>query len=118
MSDRATALKRGGGASGLPLDFADAESDLPWTPVSEETPDGVFRRSWALRVLGQAWDQLREHYAGIGRLQEYELLRDHLSFSGEPQVSYEEMARRLGLTETDIKNRIHAARGRIAAQST
>lgn len=110
--DRDAALKRGGGAGTLSLDFASAETNLPWTPASQETPDAVFRRSWAVRVMAQAWESLREHYASQGRVAEYELLRDHLSTA---QVPYDEMARKLGLTETDIKNRVHAARQRIAA---
>lgn len=113
--DRASARKRGGRVAKLSLDFDSAETNLPWTPVSEETPDAVFRRSWALRVLSQAWSSLREYYESSGRLEEYELFRDHLSFNGDPRISYEEMAKRLGLTETDIKNRLHAAKSRIAA---
>ncbi len=108
--DRATALKRGGGAARLTLDFASAESDLP----SEATPDAAFRRSWALRVLSEAWSSLRASYESGGRLEEFELFRDHLSFTGDPQISYDAMAKRLGLTESDIKNRLHAARARIA----
>jgi RNA polymerase sigma-70 factor (ECF subfamily) len=110
--DRDVALKRGGGAGTLSLDFASAEMNLPWTPSSQETPDAVFRRSWALRVMAQAWESLREHYASRGRVAEYELFRDHLSLA---EVPYDEMARKLGLTETDIKNRVHAARQRIAS---
>jgi RNA polymerase sigma-70 factor (ECF subfamily) len=114
-NDRATAQKRGGGAGPIPLDFASAESNLPWTPASKETPDAIFRRSWALRVMAQAWDSLRAHYESEGRREEYELFRDHLGADADAQVSYEDLARRLGLTESDVRNRLHAARHRIAA---
>ena len=65
--------------------------------------------------MAQAWDSLRAHYESSGRMEEFELFRSHLSVDGDPAASYEAMAKRLGLTEGDIRNRLHAARTRIAA---
>lgn len=105
--DRAGALKRGGGRAGFSLDFARAELEMAGTP---DAPDRAFRRDWALRVLARGLDVLRASFESSGRREEFEALRLHLAIGGDAPPSYADLARRLGLSEQDVANRIHRAR--------
>ncbi len=110
--DRARAQKRGGGRALLSLDFAQAESEASRQPVSDETPDRAFQRDWALRVMAQGLKTLRDEFASSGRLEEFEAFRLHLSYAAAEAPSYADVGRRLGITEDEVRTRIHRARGR------
>lgn len=110
--DRAKAQKRGGGQSPLPLDFVAAETEASRQPASDETPDRVFRREWAMRVMAQALQNVRDEFASSGRAVEFEALRLHLSYTGPQAPSYADVARTLGVSEGDVRNRIHRTRAR------
>jgi RNA polymerase sigma-70 factor (ECF subfamily) len=110
--DRAQALKRGGGRSGLSLDFASAESEMGWEPAAPDSLDRGFRRDWALRVMSQALQGVKREFDLAGRAQEFEALRLHLSFTAKAAPSYAEVARTLGISEGDVRNRIHRTRSR------
>jgi RNA polymerase sigma-70 factor (ECF subfamily) len=110
--DRAQALKRGGGRSAFSLDFASAENEIAREPASPETSDRVFRRDWALRVMSQALQGLKREFADSGRAEEFEALRLHLSFTAKEAPSYAEVAKALGVSEGDVRNRIHRTRAR------
>jgi RNA polymerase sigma-70 factor (ECF subfamily) len=107
--DRALALKRGGTALHVSLDFAEAEVELAAT-AADEDPDRLFARKWAVAVMKRALDVLRADYAAAGRAVEFEVLAARLVESAGPEPSYEELARRLGVSETDVNNRLHRLR--------
>jgi RNA polymerase sigma-70 factor (ECF subfamily) len=110
--DRAQALKRGGGRSAFSLDFASAESEISRDPAAPETLDRVFRRDWALKVMSQALQNVKREFAASGRAEEFEALRLHLSFTAKEAPSYAEVAKMLGVSEGDVRNRIHRTRAR------
>lgn len=110
--DRERALKRGGGASRLSLDFAVAERQLTAEPTSPESPDAGFRKDWALRVLAQALQDLKQAYEADGKAEEFEILRLHLTAGAVGALPYPEIGRRLRLGEGEVRKRVHAARGR------
>lgn len=106
--DRAQALKRGGGRQAFSLDFGGAEREMSGPA---DPPDRAFRRDWALRVLARGLEALRSSFERGGRLEEFEALRLHLAAGAEKPPSYADLAGRLGITEQDVANRIHRARG-------
>jgi RNA polymerase sigma factor (sigma-70 family) len=110
--DRAQALKRGGGRSAFSLDFASAESEMSREPAAPESLDRIFRRDWALRVMSQALQTVKREFAASGRADEFEALRLHLSFTATAAPSYAEVATTLGISEGDVRNRIHRTRAR------
>lgn len=111
--DRERALKRGGGAAPLSLDFPRADTEFSREPAAPEVdPDLRYRRDWALQVLARALADLRAAYAAEGRDEEFEALRLHLSYGAEKTPSYAEVAARLGVAENDVRNRLHRARAR------
>lgn len=116
MSDRRdhdTAVKRGGGKQVFALDFSGAEKDAVEQAATESSPEQVFRREWGFRVLEQALEALRAEYVSLGREKEFEEIRIHLGAGSVKKRSYTELAAALGLSESELNNRIHRARGRL-----
>lgn len=112
-SDRAQALKRGGGkvVAGIDLEAVDLEAEV--LSASNVTPEEAFRKEWAMSVIGKALAVVRAEYGASGRGREFEAFCRHLSYSGE-LPTYAELAIALGVTESDVRNRLHAARSRYA----
>jgi len=107
--DRARARKRGGGSAPVSLDFDRADAELLRDP-SSRSPDDGFRRDWALRVMAEALQAVRADFARAGREAEFDALRLHLSYGAGTPPTYAQVADRLGLTEDDVRTRIHRAR--------
>lgn len=109
--DRAHAQKRGGQAAALSLEFDRADGEL-LQDRSARSPDDGFRRDWALRVMGEALQAVRGEFARAGREAEFEMLRLHLSYGAGTPPTYVQVGERLGLSEDDVRTRIHRARRR------
>lgn len=109
--DRARAQKRGGLAAAVSLDFDRADGEL-LQDRSARSPEDGFRRDWALRVMGEALQAVRSEFAREGREAEFEALRLHLSYGAGTPPSYLHVAGRLGLSEDDVRTRIHRTRQR------
>lgn len=111
--DHDRAQKRGGGRAPLPLDFLRADTEFEREPAAPDLdPTRRYRRDWALQVLAEALQALREGYHREGRRDEFDALRLHLSYGAEKPPSYQEVAGRLGMSENDVRNRLHRARTR------
>ena len=108
--DRRSALKRGGGNRVLSMDFELAESEGLLETNGSETTEQIFLREWALQVLAQAMSALKAEYASEGRSAEFDALHGHL---GPPAANYSDLARRLDISESDVRNRLHRARIRF-----
>ena len=100
-----TAEKRGGTLRTLSLDFLQAESE--YLPSDVESPEDVFRRSWASDILRAALDGLRSEFPD-----RFDAIRSHLMAEG-PRPSYRETADRLRISEFDVANLLHRARIRL-----
>ena len=108
--DKAKAQKRGGGKAILSIDFTDAETGF--RADDGAGPEKSFEQEWAYRVLSQALSTLRDDFEALGKLQEFEALRSRLVVPREDEPYYSEIARTLGITETDVKNRVRSLRAR------
>jgi RNA polymerase sigma-70 factor (ECF subfamily) len=107
----AHALKRGGAASALSLDFTTAESRYLGEPSHEMTPERVFERRWAMTLLHNAMAKLSDEYARAGKLSLLEHLKDHLG--GDPHATpYKQLAEELQMSEGAIKVAAHRLRKR------
>ena len=99
--DKARAQKRGGGKVIL-MDTTEAESAYLQHHVDTDTPARLFDRHWAITVLDEVHERLRQDYALEGKADLFETLR--FALMGErSQVPYTELARRLGLSEGAVK---------------
>jgi len=77
-AERARCLKRGGGVEFVPLDLQNAEERYRLEPVDAVTPDKVFAARWAVALLGEAMNRLRQEYATRQKTATIEVLKDFL----------------------------------------
>lgn len=108
--DRASARKRGGGSTLVPLDDVDAESRFLADPT-ERAPEISFERAWAFAVLEHAMQQLESEMRAAGKAKLLEHLRPHLQGdrNGRP---YAEIATDLGVSEGAVRVTVHRLRQR------
>lgn len=109
--EKARALKRGGGAQLLPLDFDTAETRCAQPIASGDTPDRAYDRQWALSLLDAVLGRLRREYRDAGREHMYLGLKDTLG-GGRSEIPYRELGVRLDLSEGAVKVAAHRLRQR------
>ncbi len=103
-SERKRAQKRGGGKAALSLDYARAERDFSFMPATDETPERSFNRQWALEAIARALQLLGKEMDPAT----FEAIKPHLA--GGP--AYEETAKKLAMSVTQLNNFIHRTRKR------
>ncbi len=96
------ALKRGGGQSPMPFEFGKAESRYLLEPADAGTPETVFDRNWALAVLDQVFQRIRNEWEAKGKAGEFDRLKDCL-LGDMPSGGYRALALDLGSTEAAMK---------------
>ncbi len=108
---RAAALKRGGGRAALSLDFENAESRYALEPAEDLTPEKLFEKSWALKVLERTMDRLDAELAEKGKQKVFDHLKIYIA--AEPNsVPYREAAAELNMTEGAVRVAVHRLRKR------
>lgn len=108
--DKANAQKRGGGCVVLSLD-EDYEGRYQLEPVDNASPDKLFERRWAMAVLEQTYEQVRQEMGE--RADRFEALKPALM--GEPvDESYREIAAKLNASEGAVKVAVHRLRQKFA----
>jgi len=114
--DRSRRLKRGGDKEFVQLDAEEAEERYRLEPVESLTAEKMFDARWAMTLLAEALDRLRQDYATEGKTSTFESLKVFLDpiNSGAPP-SYEEIANRLQISTGTVKTLIHRLRKRYTA---
>jgi RNA polymerase sigma factor (sigma-70 family) len=111
--DWARRVKRGGGKEFVQLDVEDAEERYRREPVEFLTPEKIFDARWALTVLGEAMTRVREAYIAAGKESTFEALESFLDPNSALALpSYEDVAKRLGLSASGVKTIVHRMRKR------
>ncbi len=110
----ATREKRGGCDAPLSLDLAQAEAWFGAEPATDESPERIFERRWALAVLDAALARLTEDCRRAGRARLFEALSPFLSRDPAPG-EYETAATALGLTPRAVAVAVHRLRGDFRA---
>ena len=108
---RTMAVKRGGGET-LSLDFERAEGRYLLEPASDETPERIFDRRWALTLLDEVMSRLQDQAAARGGSRQFEILKVYLA-GDHSRLGYSEAARQLDLTEGAVKVAVHRLRRRF-----
>ena len=111
--DHDSARKRGGGMRVLPLEIEGAEDRFQLEPPSNETPERVFDRRWALTLLDRVMSRLQtEVESRTGTTSHFDRLKTYLT--GEaPQLSYAQTAADLDMSEGAVKVAVHRLRKRF-----
>jgi RNA polymerase sigma factor (sigma-70 family) len=115
-ADSARCLKRGGNLEFVPLDTKLAEDRYRLGSVDFLTAEKIFDARWAMTLLDEAMDQLREEYAAQGKKSTFETLKpllDPINSGAEP--SYEQAASALQVSVGSIKTLIHRLRKQYAS---
>jgi len=109
---KANREKRGGGQRILSLDDTEAaETRFVAEGASAQTPDCQYDRSWALAILARVLDRLQAEFVEGGKTKEFEELRTFLT--GDENVGpYAEISQRLGISEGNLKVKVHRLRQR------
>jgi DNA-directed RNA polymerase specialized sigma24 family protein len=96
-----TRRKRGGGRAVISLDMAQAEDWLGVEPFTDETPEAIFERRFALSVMGAALESLKEHLHSTGRGRLADTLSPFLSREPSPG-EYQTASEALGISPNGV----------------
>ena len=110
--NRQHARKRGGAAILLSWDAPLAETRYAREPFHELTPEKLFDRRWALRLLERVHEQLRKEYVAAGKTNLFNALEPCLSGDSLP-ATCREVGQRLNLSEGAVKVAVHRLRRRF-----
>jgi len=110
--DRDAARKRGGGVPAMSLEFENAEGRFQLEPATDETPERVFDRRWALTLLDRVLTRLRTEMIRADKETQFERLKTYL-IGDQPQLSYAQSAGALGVSEGAVKVAVHRLRRRF-----
>jgi RNA polymerase sigma-70 factor (ECF subfamily) len=109
--DRKTARKRGGTHIHWSLDLEAGESRFNLEPAHHETPERIFDRDWALRLLELVVTRLRQEFGDAGQSERFEKLQAFLQ--GKPEAAaYASAAASLNMTEEATRQAVHRLRKR------
>jgi RNA polymerase sigma-70 factor (ECF subfamily) len=107
------ARKRGGDFRIVSLDEQTPEGRYLAQPADNVTPDVLFNKQWALTVLAQVMERLRQEYADSGKAELFDELKSFLAEKeGTPHA---EIAAKYGMSQSGIGVAIHRLRHRYAA---
>lgn len=109
--NRASAQKRGGGARHISIEALADEQRFELESHDSATPESVFQRNWAHKLIENAMRNLRAELEEAGKAALFEDLRPHLQ-SDRLGVKYAEIAARHGFSEGAIKVAVHRLRRR------
>jgi DNA-directed RNA polymerase specialized sigma24 family protein len=102
-------LKRGGAVTLVSIDVAEAERELQaLAPNAVDDFDAYFHREWLRGLFAAAAVRLREECARRGRPTRCALFEQYDLAAERP--TYAALARRFGLSPTDVTNELAAAR--------
>ncbi|MBX7211665.1 MAG: sigma-70 family RNA polymerase sigma factor [Verrucomicrobiaceae bacterium] len=108
---RQHALKRGGAAQVISFEDQDAEARYKLEPADPRSPDAIFDRAWARRVLESAEAKLGEECTVAGDGEVFDSLREFLPL-GDNATPYRKVAEKLKIEEGTLRLQIHRMRKR------
>ena len=108
---RAMAIKRGKGQRLIPLEELRTDERIEMQPADPLTAEMIYERRWALTVLEQVLDRLKNEYRTAGNTALFDSLKQLLPDEpGSP--SQAEIAAHLGMTENAVRQAFYRFRQR------
>ena len=100
-------MKRGGGVTLVSLDFDGAERELALAaPAAED----CFQKEWIRGLFALAVDALRQRCESEGRQLQFRAFERYDLNAAEERITYDQLARELGVAPTAITNYLAAMR--------
>jgi RNA polymerase sigma factor (sigma-70 family) len=116
QADHARRIKRGGGKEFVQLDAEEAEQRYRLEPAESLTPEEIFDARWAITLLAETLNRLRQEYVNERKTSIFEALRVFLDCgNSKAPPSYDEVAERLQVGTGAVKTLIHRLRKRYTA---
>jgi len=113
-------MKRGGGLSFVPLDFATAETELAGSPamidahvasVPGADDDALFRQEWIRALFADAVSALRESCVAAGKEKRFAVFQRYdLDENAAGRPTYVQLGDELGIPATQVTNYLAFAR--------
>ena len=103
-------LKRGGGAAHVSIDVASAALERGDV---ETDPEKMFDRLWMKEALRRAVDRVRAACQASGRIVPFLVFQQYDLDLSDAAPSYAEVAKRLGIKESDVRNHLHEIREKV-----
>lgn len=111
MRDKAGALKRGGGATIIPLDENALEDRH--AAAAALSPEKAYERRWAIAVIDHALDGLRAEFDAADNGAAFAVMAPFLT--GDSSRSYDDACRTLGVSLSAFKAQVHRLRIKFRA---
>ena len=106
-------LKRGGGATLVPLDAATADAALAaCAPIEGSDPEAWFHREWVRGLFADALGAFERHCRDAGRARAFEVFKTYDVEDGDaaPRLTYATLAAQVGMRVSDVTNELAWAR--------
>lgn len=108
--NKSQAVKRGGGKPHFSLEFVRGDQLLRQELASGQTPESLYERRWAMTLLHQVLEQLREAYESANKSQLFAELKQFL-VPGDAE-SYSAVGERLDMGEGAVRVAVYRLRTR------
>ena len=109
--DRASALKRGGGQTALPLDDLSDEHLAQFSSADNVPPAKIFDKNWALTVVERSLAGLKAEMTQADKEAHFRWLKSFLTTEGSA-ADYGEVAQKLGVATNSVPVLVHRLRQR------
>jgi DNA-directed RNA polymerase specialized sigma24 family protein len=109
---RAGAQKRGGGVSFVSLNESSAEERYLHDAAHNLSPDLLYERRYAIRLLETVMERLQSEYEADGKGREFAAMKPYLT-GDQGTSSYAELGAKLGLKEGTARVAAHRVRQRF-----
>lgn len=110
--DKSQAQKRGGGKQLVSIDQAEAEERYALEPKDDASPDRQFEKRWALTLLENIVDELRQEFAASGKEETFNALQPFLAWNSADE-SYADVSGRIGVSENAARVTVFRMRKRF-----
>ena len=102
--DRAHALKRGGGQQIVSIDDHLPEAEASMIDTMHLSDSAAYDLVWASNIAKRAWQQLENAFEAEGKKEWFEVLRPFVDSSGRTPPNQEEVAAKLGVPISTLRN--------------
>ena len=106
--------KRGGDAHFVSMDELAAEELHHQRMTTDLSPSESLDARWASLLLERALNKVRIEFSGAGKAETFEALSPFLA-GEKPDISYQEVAQKMGLALAAVKTHIHRLRQQFAS---
>ena len=96
----------------LPIEPADLENLYASAVASNDSPERLFERQWALTIMDRSLSQVEQEYRERQRGELFRLLHHYLDTDPEA-LSHRQTAEKLSLSEAAVKAELHRLRQRL-----